>query len=240
MSSRQWCVGVVVPARDEEGSIEGCVRAIRESWAAASTRISQAWIVVVADSCSDRTAARASAAIGSHGRVVECQAQSPGIARRLGTEAVLERFHGTRINDIWIANTDADSSPHPDWIGQQLCLADQGYCGVAGIVEVDSVTGLESHEAVALLDDYVINEDGSHPHVHGANLGLRADAYLDAGGWSSLALAEDHCLWKRVRARQWRVISSTASIVTTSGRLVGRAVGGFADGLRRRLELRYG
>jgi hypothetical protein len=41
----------------------------------------------------------------------------------------------------------------------------------------------------------VTYEDGTHPHVHGANLGIRADAYSDAGGWNDLTVAEDHCLW---------------------------------------------
>ena len=41
---------------------------------------------------------------------------------------------------------------------------------------------------------YQINTDGTHPHVHGANLGMRADAYLAAGGWNPLPTAEDHDL----------------------------------------------
>jgi hypothetical protein len=74
--------------------------------------------------------------------------------------------------------------------------------------------------------------------VHGANLGVRADAYADAGGWSDLTVAEDHCLWSRVRARGWRTIASVGSVVLTSGRLHGRARGGFADTLRRNFEPR--
>jgi hypothetical protein len=90
------------------------------------------------------------------------------------------------------------------------------------------------------MADYLAMPDGTHAHVHGANLGVRADAYVDAGGWPQLALAEDHCLWLRIKARGWPVIAASASIVCTSGRLVGRAMGGFADTLRVNAEKMYG
>jgi cellulose synthase/poly-beta-1,6-N-acetylglucosamine synthase-like glycosyltransferase len=83
---------------------------------------------------------------------------------------------------------------------------------------------------------YLTGVDGSHSHVHGANLSMRADAYLDAGGWSKLPLAEDHCLWQRLKRRGWRVASTAKSVVVTSARLEGRASGGFADTLRAMIE----
>jgi cellulose synthase/poly-beta-1,6-N-acetylglucosamine synthase-like glycosyltransferase len=238
MRLSDWLVGVVVPARDEEEHISECLAAIQASLDGASG-VTASWIVVVADSCRDRTAIRARAALGMTGEVLECGVRSPGTARRLGVEAVLRRYPTADSSRLWIANTDADSRPGADWIHQQLRFASQGFAGVAGVVHVDSIDGLGSEDVAALLEHYVVNEDGSHPHVHGANLGVRGDAYVDAGGWGDLALAEDHCLWSRMKARNWRTISSTSSVVVTSGRLVGRAAGGFADSLRRRLELRY-
>ncbi len=68
-------------------------------------------------------------------------------------------------------------------------------------------------------------------------MGVRADAYLDVGGWSDLKVSEDHCLWGRLRRRGWRLQSPTASVVLTSGRLQGRAQGGFADTLLRELRV---
>ena len=35
---------------------------------------------------------------------------------------------------------------------------------------------------------------GPHSHVHGANLGFRASAYLTAGGFPPVPTAEDHAL----------------------------------------------
>ena len=238
MRFTKWTVGVVVPARDEEDHIEDCLASIRASLEN-SSRVRSSWIVVVADSCSDRTAAYARAALGTTGEVIECEVRSPGTARRLGVEAVLRRYTTASLSQVWIANTDADSSPASNWIRRQLGFAAQAYAGVAGIVHVNAIDGLGADDRAALLEHYVVHEDGSHPHVHGANLGIRGDAYVDAGGWSDLPVAEDHCLWSRVKARNWPTISSASSVVITSGRLVGRATGGFADNLRRRLELRY-
>lgn len=263
MRNERWAVGVVVPACNEEQGIGTGIDAILTSLEACAS-VALSWIVVVADSCQDRTAERARARLGKRGEVIAIDASSPGTARRLGADKVLQQFAALDSADIWIANTDADSAPHSDWITQQLALADQGYCGVAGVVHVASIDcrlldvirrwrkeywgaltpgiahGLDVNAVwagrTAAGVDHVVDSyaaDIAHPHVHGANLGFRADAYLDAGGWSDLALAEDHCLWSRVRSQGWRVASSIACVVTTSGRLKGRAEGGFADSLRK-------
>jgi hypothetical protein len=176
--------------------------------------------------------------LGGRGAVIECSVASPGAARRLGAIEVLTHFQARDRSQLWIANTDADSQVGVDWIAQQLRLAEQGFCGIAGIVKVNSVAGQEVAVMHELLADYTIHQDGTHPHVHGANLGIRADAYVDAGGWSDLTVAEDHCLWRRVRTRGWPTIAAVSSVVFTSGRLHGRATGGFADSLRRRVESR--
>lgn len=234
-SSRTWAVGVVIPARDEEDSIVACLDSIL---AALDTcpDVHESWVVVVADCCGDRTAGLARERLDGRGKVIDCSAASPGSARSRGAAEVLAHFAGHSPTQVWIANTDADSSVSPDWISQQLRLAEQGLCGVAGIVRVSSVEGQDAAVMHEVLADYTINLNGTHPHVHGANLGIRADAYIDVGGWSDLTVAEDHCLWRRVRAHGWPTIAAVSSVVFTSGRLHGRAIGGFADTLRRRVE----
>jgi hypothetical protein len=42
-------------------------------------------------------------------------------------------------------------------------------------------------------------------------------------------LAEEHDLWRRLRAAGERCLATTTLWVTTSGRAKGRADGGFAD-----------
>ena len=104
--------------------------------------------------------------------------------------------------------------------------------GVAGIVELEAESTGDSRVLDMFKKSYVLSEDGTHTHIHGANLGVRADAYLAVGGWRSLALAEDHCLWSRLRHAGYQLRSTALSRVTTSARLEGRAPGGFADTLK--------
>jgi cellulose synthase/poly-beta-1,6-N-acetylglucosamine synthase-like glycosyltransferase len=232
-----WRVGVVIPARNEEHSVAACLRSVLIALDRRGVAPEDRWVVLAADSCSDSTADLARRALIGQGSVLECSVSAPGAARRLGVAQVLTHFAHGPPSRLWIANTDADSCVAPDWIARQLSLAESGYCGVTGIVHVDNDPGLEQGELRALLADYTIHDDGTHPHVHGANLGVRADAYLDAGCWMPSALAEDHCLWSRIKARGWPTTSCSRTIVRTSGRLHGRAAGGFADTLRHKLQL---
>jgi cellulose synthase/poly-beta-1,6-N-acetylglucosamine synthase-like glycosyltransferase len=234
---QRWVAGVVVPACDEEGSIATCLESVLEALDRSGPLLSDSWVAVVADSCRDATADRARRVLKNRGSVIECSVSSPGAARRLGAAEILAHFWHVPYTRVWIANTDADTCVAHNWIARQLELAGSGCCGVAGIVRVEQVAGLDRKTVHALLADYTIHDDGTHPHVHGANLGVRADAYIDAGCWSPIALAEDHCLWSRVRARGWPTAACSKTIVHTSGRLHGRAAGGFADSLRERLEL---
>jgi len=227
-----WSIGIVVPAQNEEASIGRCIESIRRSCEAAQLR--DYWIVIVADSCTDSTVPIARLAVAGVGEVLECDAKSAGSARRLGVDAVLSHFQDKQLSQIWIANTDADTLVTRDWISVQLQLARAGVAAVAGIVKLEEGGSLAAHELYRTT--YLTKADGTHGHVHGANLALRADAYVDAGGWASLALAEDHCLWRRLQQRGWQLCSPVSSVVVTSARLVGRARGGFADTLKAGID----
>jgi cellulose synthase/poly-beta-1,6-N-acetylglucosamine synthase-like glycosyltransferase len=233
---KRWSVGVVVPAQNAEMSVGPCIESIRGS--CESAQLGDYWIAIVADSCSDDTVARARRAVDGVGEVLECDARSAGAARRLGVEAVLAHFAGRDLKQIWLANTDADTLVPSDWISVQLRLADAGVAAVAGIVKLAEGGSAAAHELYRAT--YLTRPDGTHGHVHGANLALRADAYRDAGGWANLPLAEDHCLWNRLKRRGWRLSSPVNSFVVTSARLIGRARGGFADTMKARIDATKG
>jgi cellulose synthase/poly-beta-1,6-N-acetylglucosamine synthase-like glycosyltransferase len=228
-----WAVGIVIPARNEQELIAGSIRRVLA--AVRRTPLNRCWVVVVADSCTDATADIAARLLGGHGEVVSCRLAAVGPARRTGTNAALARFAGHPAQNIWLANTDADTEVPDHWLQQQLRWADAGFHGVAGTVRIKHMRVDDRDISEEMMSDYLVHADGTHPHIHGANLGVRADAYQDAGGWSGLALAEEHCLWRRLRSRQWRLSSSSAFAVDTSARLEGRAPGGFAATLSKKI-----
>ena len=231
-----WSIAVVVPARNEAQSIGECLQAIIAATKYPGSERWRSQIVVVADSCDDSTARIARKVLGDRGVVIEASLGSVGAARRLGTAQALRYLAGRPPSSVWLANTDGDSVVPTDWLHRQLGLAAAGYEGVAGTIRLDSCLYRGRDIADELMADYFTAPDGSHPHVHGANLGVRADAYLKAGGWSDAALAEDHCLWQRMWRSGAKPVSSAAVCVQTSSRFHGRAEGGFACTLRSKVE----
>ncbi len=224
-----WHVAVLIPARDEEALLGRCLRSVEAARGCLPEGVTSD-VVVVADSCRDRTQKIAQAALGHAGVVLAAQAGVVGTARALAAHGALQRYHGSP-ECCWLANTDADCEVPPSWLRHQLMLALRGVVAVAGIVEVDSFAehGVEVRER--LRRSYRLHGDGTHPHVHGANLGVRADAYLRAGGWAPLLTAEDHDLWRRLRLGGHAQMSDATLTVRTSGRRVGRAPQGFAEAL---------
>lgn len=224
-------VVIAVPARNEADRITACLDSIVTALGHPDLADVSAHVVVGADSCTDDTEAVVAATAADDQRisVVSGEWRSAGRARAEATRLGLERCDAEARAQTWIATTDADSAVPPDWLAQQLRLATDGWVGVAGIVRLigDETPSVHAH----FTRTYETSPLGHHPHVHGANLGIRADAYDHIGGWAPLPLAEDHATWKRLVAAGFPVVSSTASWVWTSGRTVGRAAGGFADTL---------
>ena len=75
-------------------------------------------------------------------------------------------------------------------------------------------------------------ERAGHNHIHGANMGFRADAYWHVGGFRALATGEDVELVARFESAGLRIHRDATLSVATSDRRDGRAPGGFASHLR--------
>jgi len=224
-----WHVIVLIPARDEEELLPRCLRSVLISVGQLPKRVGSD-IIVISDSSTDRTSKIATTMLGSSTAVVNAHVGSVGSARRLAADHFLKRYRGS-LDRLWLANTDADCIVPPSWLSDQLSLADQGIEAIAGIVSVDSFDEHGPEVPKRFQATYTIHGDGSHPHIHGANLGVRADAYLRAGGWSELHTAEDHALWRCLLREGTRTVSTARIEVSTSGRRVGRAPHGFAGAL---------
>ncbi|WP_421118634.1 glycosyltransferase [Aquihabitans daechungensis] len=231
MTGAPWAVSVVIPARDEAATVAAAVRSVIRSARAAGRPFD---ITVVADGCVDATAGAAAQAVSGHGRVIEVVAGTVGSARRAGTTRSLAALaaDGHAPEETWLLATDADSTVPSAWIRTHLDLADAGAHGVAGLVVVDSFADHPPSVEQAFRRRYEVGVSGEHPHVHGTNLGVRADAYARAGGWRDLRTAEDHDLWNRLTELAVPLCSTVDAPVRTSGRAAGRAPDGFASLLR--------
>jgi cellulose synthase/poly-beta-1,6-N-acetylglucosamine synthase-like glycosyltransferase len=226
---RPWHIGVVIPARNEEALLPRCLESVLAAKAAV-TQLATVDVVVVSDSSHDRTAEIASLMLASVGKVASTIAGAVGAARRAATNLALERFAGP-LQKCWLANTDADCIVPPDWLLQQVKLAGKGIEAIAGIVAVDSFEEHAPWVRSRFEASYAIPSNGTHKHIHGANLGVRADAYIRAGGWADMSTAEDHDLWHRLSTSGARKQSTSRLQVYTSGRREGRAPNGFAGTL---------
>ncbi len=213
-------IGVVVPARDEEHLVERCLRSVVA--AAEAVVGAEVVVVLVADGCTDRTAAIARTFPGVE--VIVVRAAGVGAARELGARRAIAR------GCSWIASTDADSEVPPAWLVEQLRLESLGWDGMIGTVRPD-FADLSPVEQ----EHWLATHHQGHPtgHVHGANLGVRTAPFVRVGGFRALAEHEDVDLVERLRASGAWLIDSDEVEVTTSGRREGRTVGGYAGHLRR-------
>jgi hypothetical protein len=235
MTEPQWHMSVLIPARDEEDLLPRCLRSVLAARKALANEAT-CDIVVAVDRSTDASFAIAHRMLGDAGTVIRCDAGMVGLARAEAARLALQRRRHP-ASRIWLANTDADCCVPSTWLTDQLRMAREGVEAVAGIVDVDSFAEHDPLVPQRFRKTYVLHPDGTHPHIHGANLGVRADAYLRAGGWSDLYTAEDHDLWGRLAATSAVRLSPTSLQVLTSGRRIGRAPLGFAGALASHNEV---
>ncbi|MBQ1082062.1 MULTISPECIES: glycosyltransferase family 2 protein [unclassified Nocardiopsis] len=222
-------VAVVIPAHDESETIVACLRSVRNSLRHCGVPPWHRRVVVVADDCTDATATLAREE-GAH--VVEVAYRNVGAVRRTGVELALELAHHRSGKDLWLSFTDADSVVPQHWIAAQLALA-RTADAVAGTVEVTDWSGRPAELAEHFARTYPVVRGNEHLHVHGANLGVRASAYLACGGFEALRLSEDQALVAEL-VRRGHCVSRPCDLpVVTSARSSPRAAGGFGDCLNR-------
>jgi hypothetical protein len=248
-------VGVVVPARNEQDRIVRCLTSVRQAFAHVSDGVATA-VAVVLDRCTDATPERVAALVADWpnatiltvppagrplartpevatiGRAVP-RGRGVGALRDLGLRVLLNRLSDHPAAGTWLLSTDADTRVPPDWVHAHLRHAGDGVHGLAGLADLTTTDHLT---AEALRRYRAIVQHGlhgvTHHHVYGANLGVRADAYLAVGGFPLDGSGEDHGLWQRLSAAGYTLTQPVGIRVRTSARRHGRADGGLAGLLR--------
>jgi glucosyl-3-phosphoglycerate synthase len=230
---------VVIPARDEQERIAGCLEAL------AAQRLSGGFeIVLVLDGCTDATAAVARETAERAGLVLHAipgPGRGTGPARRAGMDLAARRLLAAGRPDGLIASTDADTRVAPDWLARQLDHVAGGALAIGGLIELDAgeLAQLGPEVAVRRAADAqrrlaavrVLDPAAEHHHFAGASLGITAAAYLAVGGIEPLVALEDEAFAHRLRERRVAIVRPADVRVRTSARTAGRAARGLSADL---------
>ncbi len=210
-------LAVVIPAHNEEALIARCLHSVLRAASHPALNGEQVEVIVVADSCLDKTASIAGSMAT---RVVHIDQSNVGAARATGADTALAA--GAR----WLSFTDADTRVPYDWLALQLQCHSEVVCG---IITVDDWT----EHGPGVEEDFIATYHGAngHRHIHGANLGVAGSMYQRVGGFQPRPFNEDVTLVEALIAAGAHVTWSAAVRVITSARLDSRAPGGFGAAL---------
>ncbi len=157
------------------------------------------------------------------------------------------------VDDGVILTTDADAEVPENWIEANVQAIHRGADAVCGLAVINPLDALlipsHLHEDDArevfygrLLDqiESVILPDSADPwprHTEnsGASIALTASIFRRAGGVPPICSGEDRALIAKLKSIDARVRHDPDISVVVSGRTEGRATGGMADTIRRRV-----
>ena len=242
---------VAIPVRNEEQLIPACLDALGQQPGADALAV-----VLLVNNTTDRTvaAARSAAARLPLRLMVEehhfpPHEQTAGHARRMAMQ-VAARLSGP--GGVLLC-TDADGCVAPDWLARNLAHIRAGADAVAGRAVIDPAdaavipTALHAADARECAYGAVLDEIESlldpdpcdpwprHTEHSGASICVTWDAWRRAGGVPDVSLGEDRAFFAALRRIDAVVRHAPDVQVMVSGRVFGRARGGMADTIRRRM-----
>jgi glycosyltransferase involved in cell wall biosynthesis len=243
-------VVVAIPARNEADRIEPCLVAV-----AAQTRPPDTVVLLLnnCDDASEATARSISPRLPFRLEIVSV-ALAParanaGSARRLAMRHAAKFAGGAGV----LLTTDADARVPPGWVRRNIAALTAGADAVCGRIVVDPVEAraIPDHlhdddaletELLDLLDEIAFTLDPEphdsrprHTQASGASLAVAAEMFRRVGGVPNVAYGEDRALIDALIRIDARVRHDPSIVVVVSGRLDGRAPGGMADTIRRRM-----
>lgn len=152
-----------------------------------------------------------------------------------------------------ILTTDADSTVAANWLERNVFWLKAGYDAVCGraIIDPADERKLPAHlvaddaaetrygrildELDHWVDPRAWNPWPRHREASGASIAVRAAVYAAVGGLPPLSSSEDRAFVARLEQRDCKVRYDPALRIRVSGRTVGRAEGGMAATIARRL-----
>ena len=239
---------IAIPVKNEEARIGLCLNALNRQ----SSAFDQ--VVLLLNNCTDGTlqVCEKFASSSSKIKILQCELHgelaSAGEARRLALEHAAQA-----AGDGFILTTDADAVPGPHWVEDNLRSLARGADAVCGRAEIDPLDApnipealhldaSNEHRLLSIQDEIESMVDPSaadpwprHQEHSGASIAVRAPMLRQAGGPPRVALGEDRALIDRLRMVDAK-IRHAEIVVRVSGRLDGRADGGMASTIKRRMQ----
>ncbi|MCX7623352.1 MAG: mycofactocin biosynthesis glycosyltransferase MftF [Thermomicrobium sp.] len=202
-------VSVIVPVRNRPGPLAACLEAVSRL----DYPRERLEVIVVDDASTDETPSRAEAWRDRLPlRVLR-------MARRIGAAECRNRGALVAQGEI-LAFTDSDCLPHPRWLRELVPeFVRPGVVAVGGaVVPADESSWLDRYEAVAspLMHGWEaarVRPRGAVPYLVTANLLVRRQAFVEAGGFARIHPGEDVDLVWRLCERGGRVLYRPNGIV---------------------------
>ena len=244
-------IAVAIPACNEAAHIGRCLHALGRQIGRPVDDI-----VVLVNNSTDDTgdvarAVRLHSATSLH--VLECTLlpghAHAGWARRLAMDAAASCV----VGDGLVLTTDADGVADREWLAGNLAAIEAGADVVAGWVDLDPVDWsripMHLHEDDArevaydaLCDEIHARLDPDphdplprHTQHSGASIAVTLAAYRHSGGVPPLPSGEDRAFLRALRRIDARIRHAPECHVMVSGRTEGRASGGMAETIQRRM-----
>ncbi len=240
---------IAIPVKNEEARIGLCLSALERQ-----TEVFDQ-ILLLLNNCTDGTlkickqAAKRSGKIKIHQHTLLGNLASAGEARRLALDYAMEAA-GAGV----ILTTDADAVPDENWVADNMDALADGVDVVCGRAEINPADApfIPEHlqidarnearllsiqdEIASIVDPSAVDPWPRHQDHSGASIAVRAPMLRKAGGAPHVVIGEDRALIERLLLVDAKVRHAPEILVRVSGRLDGRANGGMADTIKRRMQ----
>ena len=242
---------VGIPAKNEASHIGACLRAL--AW---QRGVRGHEVMLLVNNTTDDTVQvvrglQATLPLPVHviERTLPPAQANAGHARRLAMHAAAALAGPRGV----LLSTDADSRVAPDWLLRNLAALDGGADAVAGRAELapedhalitprlheddarECAYAATLEEIACLLDPDPHDPWPRHAEHSGASICATARAFAACGGIPDVPMGEDRAFFAALRRRDAVIRHAPEVRVLVSGRTDGRAAGGMADTIRRRL-----
>ncbi len=238
---------VALPVKNEEAVIRICLERLR-----AQTQKPDV-ILLLLNNCTDLTLRICTAAQRDAPDIRIENYELSGVDASAGEARRLALGHAMGLADGLVLTTDADALPDHTWIADNVAQINAGADVVCGMAEIDPAdlhqltdrlisADRRERSLLKIIDQITSSIDPDpadpwprHQQNSGASIAMKSGFLHRIGGAPRVPSGEDRALIEKLRHVDARIRHAPHIKVIVSGRLEGRAAGGMAETIRRRL-----